>query len=129
MSSSINPQTIRILTKVFCTSGLNLVVLASTGDEFTLGQAQNGLNFDYEGELDLEGKDQSPPPKKKNNKKKNKKTIGISTNVFYTCLSNLVILAWTGLELSRGQASAWHSAKQTQRHRQQRYPKAKTGLG
>ena len=33
------------------------------------------------------------------------KTIGILTKVFYTYGPNLVILAWTGDELSRGQAS------------------------
>ena len=31
------------------------------------------------------------------------KTIGILTKVFYTYGPNLVILAWTGDELSRGQ--------------------------
>ena len=112
------PKTIGILTKVFCTSGRNLVVLAWTGDELSLGQAQNGVNFDFEGKFVLEGKRQSPP-----------KTIGILTNVFYTCVLNLVILAWTGLELSRGQASDWHTDWQTHRCRQRQYPKAKTGLG
>ena len=28
------------------------------------------------------------------------KKVGILTKVFYTCVSNLVILAWMGLELS-----------------------------
>ena len=91
-------NTIGILIKVFCTSGPNLVVLAWTGDELSHGQAQNGANFDFEGKFDLEGKGQSPL-----------KTIGILTKVFYNCVSNLVILAWTGLELSRGQASDWHT--------------------
>ena len=97
------PKTIGILTKVFCTSGPNLVVLAWTGDELSLGQAQNGVNCDFEGKFVLEGKRQSPP-----------KIIGILTKVFYTCDSKLVILAWTGLELSRGQASDWHTDWQTQ---------------
>ena len=81
------PKTIGILIKVFCTSGPNLVVLAWTGDKLSHGQAQNGANFDFEGKFDLEGKGQSPL-----------KTIGILTKVFYTCVSNLVILAWTGLD-------------------------------
>ena len=59
-------QTTRILTKVFCTSGPNLVVLAWTGDELSHGQAQKGVNFDFEVKFDLEGQGQSPP-----------KTIGI----------------------------------------------------
>ena len=54
------PKTIGILTKVFWTSGPNSVVLAWTDDELLRGQAQNGVNFDFEGEFDLEGKGQSP---------------------------------------------------------------------
>ena len=60
------PKTIGILTKVFCTSGPNLVVLARTGDELSHGQAQNGVNFYFEVKFDLEGQGQSPgsiPPK------------------------------------------------------------------
>ena len=55
------PKTIGILTKVFCISGPNLVVLARTGDELSHGQAQNGVNFDFEVKFDLEGQGQSPP--------------------------------------------------------------------
>ena len=83
------PKTVGILTKVFCTSGPNFVVLASTGDELSRGQAQNGVNFDFEVKFDLEGQGQSPP-----------KTIGILTKVFYIYGPNLVILAETGHELS-----------------------------
>ena len=68
------------------------MALAWTGDELLHRQAQNGVNFDFEVKFDLEGHDQSPP-----------KTIGILTKVFYTYGPNLVILAWTGDELSRGQ--------------------------
>ena len=53
----------------------------------------NGVNFDFEVKLfDLEGQGQSLP-----------KTIGILTNVFSTYDPNLVVLAWTGDDLSRGQ--------------------------
>ena len=55
------PKTVGILTKVFCTSGPNFVVLAWTGDELSRGQAQNGVNFDFEVKFDLEGQGQSPP--------------------------------------------------------------------
>ena len=68
------------------------MALAWTGDELSREQAQNGVNFDFEVKFDLEGQGQSP-----------KKTIGILTKVFYTYGPNLVILAWTGDELSRGQ--------------------------
>ena len=71
-----------ILTKVFCTSGPNLVVLVWTGDELSYGQAQNWVNFDFEVKFDLEGQGQSP-----------QKTKGILTKVFYIYGPNLVILA------------------------------------
>ena len=97
------PKTTGILTKVFSTSGPNLVALAWTGDELSRGQAQNGVNFDFEVKFDLEGQGQSPP-----------KTIGILTKVFYTYGPNLVILAWTGDELSRGQ-TWWRTDGRTDR--------------
>ena len=68
------------------------MVLARTGDELSHGQAQNGVNFDFEVEFDLEGQGQSLP-----------KTIGILTKVFYIYGPNLVILAERGDELWRRQ--------------------------
>ena len=72
------------------------------------------------GNAQTEGQGQSPP-----------KTIGILTKVFYIYSPNLVILAETGHELSRGQAKGWrtHTDTHTDRRRQRQYPKAKTGLG
>ena len=99
------PKIIGILTKVFCTFGSNLVILAWTGDELSHGQAQNGVNFDFEVKFYLEGQGQSPP-----------KTTGILTKVFYTYGPNLVILAWTGDELSRGHASAYRTHRRTDGH-------------
>ena len=96
------PKFIGILTQVFCTFGQNLVILAWTGDELSCRQAQNGVTFDFEVKFDLEGQSQSPP-----------KTIGILTKVFYTYGPNLVILAWTGDELSRGQASDYRTDGRT----------------
>ena len=72
------------------------------GDELSRGQAQNGVNFDFEFKFVLEGQGQSPP-----------KTIGILPKVFYTYGPNLVILAWTGDELSRGQ-TWWRTDGRTQ---------------
>ena len=60
------------------------------------------MTFDFEVKFDLEGQGQSPP-----------KTIGILTKVFYTYGPNLVILAWTGDELSRGQASDYRTHGRT----------------
>ena len=98
------PKTSGILTKVFSTSGPNLVALAWTGDELSRGQTQNGVNFDFEVKFDLEGQGQSPP-----------KTIGILTKVFYIYGPNLVILADTGHELSCGQACDWRTDGHTHR--------------
>ena len=98
------PKTIGILTKVFCTSGPNLVVLARTGDELSHGQAQNGVDFDFEVKFDVEGQSQSLL-----------KTIGILTKVLYIYGLNLVILAWRGDELSRGQACDWRTNGHTHR--------------
>ena len=88
------PKTITIVTKVFCTSGPYLVVLAWTGDELLCGKSQNGVNFDFEVKFYLEGQGQSPP-----------KTIGILTKVFlhlwskfgYPSLNVKWVIAWTNL--------------------------------
>ena len=101
------PKLIGILTQVFCTFGPNLVILAWTGDALSCWQAQNGVTFDFEVKFDLEGQGQSPP-----------KTIGILTKVFYTYGPNLVILAWTGDELSHGQASDYRTDGRTHRQTQ-----------
>ena len=67
----------------------------------------------------------SPHLKKKNTQKKNtqknhtkKTTIGILTMVFYTSGPNLVIPAWTGDELSRGQAHDYCTHRRADGHRQ-----------
>ena len=86
------PKTTGILSKAFSTSGPNLMALAWTGDELSCGLAQNGVNIDFEVKFYLEGQGQSPP-----------KNMGILTKVFNTYGPNLVILAWTSDELSRGQ--------------------------
>ena len=58
MSIQSTPQTTGILTKLFCTPGPNLVVLAWTGEELLSRKAQNGINFDFEVTFDLEGQGQ-----------------------------------------------------------------------
>ena len=91
-----------VLTVLKCICGPNLEILSWTGDELSHGQAQNGVNFDFEVKFHLEGQGQSPP-----------KTIEILTKVFYTYGANLVILAWTGVELSCGQASDYRTDGRT----------------
>ena len=73
-----------------CGPNLEIVTLIC-GDLF-YGQTQNGVNFDFEVQFDLEG--QSPY-----------KTIEILTKVFRTFGPHLVTIASTGPELSCGQAS------------------------
>ena len=118
------PKFTGILTQVFCTYGPNLVILVWTGDELSCRQAQNGVTFDFEVKFDLEGHGQS-----------SRKTIGTLTKVFYTYGPNLVILAWTDDELSRGQASAYRTHRRTDRQTQattipegQNWPRVKTRI-
>ena len=51
----LSPKTTGIVTKVFCTSGPNLVVLARMDDELSCGQAQNGVSFDFQVKSHLDG--------------------------------------------------------------------------
>ena len=69
----IIPQTIGILTKVFCILCPNKVVLVSIGVKFLQGQAQNGVHFDFGVQFDLQGQSQSPH-----------KTIKILTELCFT---------------------------------------------
>ena len=119
--AQLTPKTIGILTKVFCTSGPNLVVLTRTGDELSHGQAQNGVNFDFEVKFYLEGQGQSPP-----------KTTGILTMVFYTFGPNLAIERVPSYRADKQVIDAQtdtHTDTHTHRRRQWQYPRAKTGLG
>ena len=73
------------------------MIPAWTGDELWYRQTQNGGKF---GTLNLTLNVTVDRPTK---------AIWILTKVFYTFGSHLVILAWTGLKLSCGQASDWHT--------------------
>ena len=100
-----SPKLVGIWIVLRCIFVPNLEIVTSIGGELWHGQAQNGVNFEFEVKFDLEGQGQSPP-----------KTIGILTKVFYIYGPNLVILALTGPELSHGQASDWHTDRQADRH-------------
>ena len=121
-----SPKLVRIWTVLRCIFVPNLEIVTSIGGELWHAHAQNGVNFYFGVQFGLEGQGQSPL-----------KAIGILTKVFYTYCPNLVILAWTGVELSRRQASAYRTHRrtdgrtdtQTDRRRQRQYLKAKTGLG
>ena len=97
------PKFTGILTELRCIFGQNLEILTSTGGEWSCGQAQNSVNFDFQVKFDLEGQGQSIP-----------KTIGILTKMFCMSSSNLVILAGTSHKLLRGKARDWRPHEQTQ---------------
>ena len=82
----------------------NLEIVTSIGGDLWHGQAQNWVNFDFGVQFDLESHNQSCH-----------KTIGILTKVFYISCPNLVILAETGDELSRGQVRDWRTDGHTHR--------------
>ena len=67
------------------------------------GSAQNGVNLEFQVRFDLL-------------KVKVDITPQILSKAFYTSEPNLVILAWTGHELSCGQASDWHKHERTDTH-------------
>ena len=79
-----------------------LAILTWIGDELWCRQAQKGVNLEFQVKFDLGGHCQSLH-----------KTIRTLTKVFCIFGQNLVILALTGIELSRGQASDWHTARHT----------------
>ena len=97
------PKLTGMLTELRCIIGQNLEILTSTGGEWSCGQAQNCVNFDFQVKFHLEGQGQSTP-----------KTIGMLTKLFCMSGSNLVILAGIGDKLSRGQARDWRPHGQTQ---------------
>ena len=97
------PKLTGMLSELRCIIGQNLEILTSTGGEWSCGQDQNCVNFDFQVKFDLEGQGQSTP-----------KTIGILTKLFCMSGSNLVILAGTSDKLSHGQARDWRPHGQTQ---------------
>ena len=118
-----SPKLVGIWTVLRCIFVPNLEIVTSIAGGLWHEQAQNGVNFYFGVQFDLEGHNQS-----------SYKTIQILTKVFYISDPNLVILTWTGDELSRGQAVGWrtHTDTHTDRRRQwheRQYPKAKTGFG
>ena len=80
-----SPKLVGIWTVLRCIFVPNLEIATSIGGELGHGQAQNGVNFDFGVQFDLEGHDQFDL--------EGHKTIGILTKVFYISGPNLVILA------------------------------------
>ena len=81
------------------------MILAWVGGEICWGQAQNGVYLDFQVKFDFEGPGRSVH-----------KTIGTLTKVFRIFCPNLGIIVWTGLELSRGHGSDWHTQTDRQTH-------------
>ena len=101
------PGATSLLTKLFCTSGPNLVTLAWTPDELARGQSSSSElgNIWFYIKFDLEGQGQVSV-----------KTIGGLTKVFCTCCPNSVISAWMGHELSHGQTQDKRTDGRTHTH-------------
>ena len=110
------PKTTGILTKVFSTSDPNLLALAWTGDELSCGQAQNGVNFDFEVKFDLESQGQPPP---KYNRDLDQGLLHLWSKFGDPSLDGWWVIARTNL-VTDGR---------TERRRERQYPKANTGLG
>ena len=68
------PKLTGILTELRCIIGQNLEILTSTGGEWSWGQAQNCVNFDFQVKFDLEGQGQSTP---KNNRDLNQVVLHV----------------------------------------------------
>ena len=120
-SRSIATQNNRDLDQGILYRLSKFVILAWMGDELWCGQAQNGVNFDFEVKFYLQGQGQLPL-----------KTIWTLTKVLCIFGPNLVSLAWTGDELSRGQ-TWWRTDRWTDRRTQattipegQNWPRVKT---
>ena len=102
-----SPKLVGIWTVLRCIFVPNLEIVTSTGGELWRAQAENGVNFDFGVQFDLEGHDQS-----------SHKTIGLLTKVFYISGPNFVILAYTVDELSRGQTRDWRTHTHINTHTQ-----------
>ena len=102
-----SPKLVGIWTVLTCIFVLNLKIVTSIGGELWHGQAQNGVNFYFGFQFDLEGQGQM-----------SHNTIGILTKLFCTSGPNLVILAWTGDELSCRQARDYRTHRRTHRQTQ-----------
>ena len=73
-----SPKLVGIWTVLRCIFVPNLEIVSSIGVELWHGQAQNGVNFDFGVQFDLQGHNQS-----------SHKTIGLLTKVFYISGPNL----------------------------------------
>ena len=118
-----SPKLVGIWIVLRCIFVPNLEIVTSIGGELWHGQAQNGVNFDFGVQFDLEGHGQM-----------SHNIIGILTKLFCTSGPNLVILAWMGDELSCRQARDDRTHRRTHRQMQattipqgQNWPLVKNG--
>ena len=99
-------KTIGILTSVFCTSGVNLVILAWTCEESSGGQAQNRVNFHFEVKI-WSWRSRSSTPQYNRD---------IENRVILHLWSKFGILTSTGVELCRGQTRDYRTHRRTDGH-------------
>ena len=111
-------KAIGILTKVFCPSGPNLVILAWTDDKLWCGQAQNGDEFKI---LSNIWPWRSRSIALQNNRDLNQGLLHICSKFGDPSLYGWRVIARTNL-VTDGRTH-------TDRRRQREYPETKTGLG
>ena len=102
------PKFIGILTQVFCTFGLNLVVLAWTVDALSCRQAQNWVTFDFGVKFDLEGQRSITP---QNNRDLNQGLLHLWSKFGDPRLNGWWVIARTSWGLTHAHG---HTHRQTQ---------------
>ena len=110
-----------VLTKLFCTSGPNLLILAWMGGELWRGETQNGVNLVFQVKFDLEGQGRSVH-----------KLIGTLTKVFWHLWSNFGEPSLNGSRVI-ARTNKWLTHRQTYTQTQattipegQNWPRGKT---
>ena len=119
--SQFPPKTIGILTMLFCTSCLNLVILASMGNELWCGLAQNGVNSDF---LRTVWSWRSRLIALKNIRDLYQGLLYLWSKFGDPSLKGSWVIVRKSMWIPHTRTD-WH----TNRRRQRQYPKAKTGLG
>ena len=94
-----SPKLVGIWTVQRCIFVPNLEIVISIGGESWPGQAQNGINFDFEVKFDLEGQCQSPP---KNNRVLNQGLSHLWSKFGDPCLNWWWVIARTSSWLTHG---------------------------
>ena len=94
-----SPKSVGMWRVLRCIFVPNLEIVTSIGGELWHGQAQNGVNFDFEVKFDLEGQGQSP---KKTNRDLNQGLLHLWSKFGDPSYNGWWVIARTGLWLTHG---------------------------